>query len=202
MQGGIRRIPMNDLGTMEHAVGEATAQQRYITIRGHTDALAASLGAEDQCVQSMPDATPAKWHRAHTTWFFEQFVLSTFVPTCRVFGEAFAYLFNSYYEAVGPPHPRPNRGLLTRPSAEQVGEYRAHVDAAMMQLLLRVPTEAMPLIELGLQHGQQHQELLLTDMLHAFAQNPLVPAVVPDWQEPAGAAAPHLFVDFTRGLLG
>ncbi len=86
---------MNDLGTMEHAVGEATALQRYITIRRHTDALAASLGAEDQCVQSMPDASPAKWHRAHTTWFFEQFVLSAFMPNYRVFDGDFAYLFNS-----------------------------------------------------------------------------------------------------------
>jgi ergothioneine biosynthesis protein EgtB len=201
MQGGIRRIPMNDLGTMEHAVGEATALQRYITIRGHTDALAASLGAEDQCVQSMPDASPAKWHRAHTTWFFEQFVLSAFMPSYRVFDGDFAYLFNSYYEAVGPRHPRPNRGLLTRPSAEQVGEYRAHVDAAMMQLLLRVRTEAVPLIELGLQHEQQHQELLLTDMLHAFAQNPLAPAVLPDWQEPHGSVGTPRFVNCPDGLI-
>ena len=95
--------------------------------------MAAGLTDEDQCVQSMPDASPAKWHRAHTTWFFEQFVLVPHVPGYRVFDPAFAFLFNSYYEAVGPRHPRPSRGLLTRPSAAQVTQYRRHVDAAMQR---------------------------------------------------------------------
>src|SRR5271166_2423815 len=163
------------------------ALDAYRSVRARTEALCASLSAEDQCVQSMPDASPAKWHRAHTTWFFEQFVLGAFTPGYRVFDSDFGYLFNSYYDAVGPRHPRPNRGLLTRPSAEQVGACRRHVDVAMLQLLARLPNQAVELVELGLQHEQQHQELLLTDMLHAFAQNPLAPAVLPDWREPAGA---------------
>jgi ergothioneine biosynthesis protein EgtB len=194
-------MPMNDLGTVPNAVDEATALQRYISVRAHTEHLAASLSAEDQCVQSMPDASPAKWHRAHTTWFFEQFILNSLLPGYRVFDADYCYLFNSYYEAVGPRHPRPNRGLLTRPSAAQVGEYRAHVDAAMLQLLARAPVDATPLIELGLQHEQQHQELLLTDMLHAFAQNPLAPAVLPDWREPPTAAGTTRFVECDGGLV-
>jgi len=190
---------MNDLA-VAHGVEESAAS-RFATIRDWTERLVASLSAEDQCVQSMPDASPAKWHRAHTTWFFEQFVLTPFLPGYRVFDESFCYLFNSYYEAVGPRHPRPNRGLLTRPSADQVGHYRVHVDAAMQQLLRRLPNEATELVELGLQHEQQHQELLLTDILHAFAQNPLSPAALPDWQEPRSASGPTRFVDFGDGLV-
>ncbi len=192
---------MNDLAGAAHAVDEATLPRRYAAVRAWTEQLAASLSDEDQCVQSMPDASPAKWHRAHTTWFFEQFVLSAFAPDHQVFDRDFAYLFNSYYEAVGPRHPRPARGLLTRPSAERVGAFRRHVDAAMLRLLARLPNEAAGLVELGLQHEQQHQELLLTDMLHAFAQNPLAPAVLPDWREPAGAAGPTRFVDCAGGLV-
>jgi ergothioneine biosynthesis protein EgtB len=149
----------------------------------------------------MPDASPAKWHRAHTTWFFEQFVLGRFSPDYHVFDSDFSYLFNSYYEAVGPRHARPSRGLLTRPSAKSIGAYRSHVDAAMMDLFAHMPGEAAALVELGLHHEQQHQELLLTDMLHAFAQNPLAPAVLPDWQEPRGAPGPTRFVDCDGGLL-
>jgi ergothioneine biosynthesis protein EgtB len=148
----------------------------------------------------MPDASPAKWHRAHTTWFFEQFVLTTFASDYQVFDRDFAYLFNSYYDAVGPRHPRPSRGLLTRPAAETIGAYRSHVDAATLQLLARLPNQAATLVELGLQHEQQHQELLLTDMLHAFAQNPLAPAVLPDWREPAGATGPTRFIECAGGL--
>ena len=181
-------------------VGSHAVAQRYAAIRSHTEQLAAALSAEDQCVQSMPDASPAKWHRAHTTWFFEQFVLRTFVPDYQVFDPAFSFLFNSYYEAVGARHPRPMRGLLTRPPAERVAAYRAHVDAAMAALMADMGDDAARLVELGLHHEQQHQELLLTDMLHAFAQNPLAPAVLPDWQEPAGAAGPTCFVTFAGGI--
>jgi ergothioneine biosynthesis protein EgtB len=147
----------------------------------------------------MPDASPVKWHRAHTTWFFEEFILVPFAPGYRVFDPAFRFLFNSYYETVGPRHPRPMRGLLTRPSAQEVAAYRAHTDAAMDSLLADLPPEAAPLVELGLQHEQQHQELLLTDMLHAFAQNPLAPAVLPDWGEPRGHPGPTRFVPFAGG---
>jgi ergothioneine biosynthesis protein EgtB len=174
---------------------------RYVAVRCHTEQLAAALTAEDQCVQSMPDASPAKWHRAHTTWFFEQFVLRTFSPDYRSFDPVFGFLFNSYYEAVGARHPRPMRGLLTRPSTDHVARYREHVDAAMARLIPGMGDEAADLVELGLQHEQQHQELLLTDMLHAFAQNPLAPAVLPDWHEPAGASAPTRFIGFTGGTV-
>ena len=174
----------------------------YADIRSATERLCTALTAEDQCVQSMPDASPAKWHRAHTTWFFEQFVLLPNVPGYAVFDTDFSYLFNSYYEAVGARHPRPQRGLLTRPGAEAVGRYRAHVDAAMQDWLQSggVTDETAALVALGLHHEQQHQELLLTDMLHAFAQNPLLPAVLPGWAAPAGAAEPTRWVSFHGGI--
>jgi ergothioneine biosynthesis protein EgtB len=192
---------MNDLAGAAHAVEDTSLPQRYAAVRAWTERLAASLTAEDQCVQSMPDASPAKWHRAHTTWFFEQFVLGAFVSEYECFDSEFAYLFNSYYETVGPRHPRPNRGLLTRPSADRVGAFRRHVDAAMRRLLADLPNEAAGLVELGLQHEQQHQELLLTDMLHAFAQSPLAPPVLPDWREPPGGDGPTRFVDRPGGLV-
>jgi ergothioneine biosynthesis protein EgtB len=172
----------------------------YRAVRAHTERLAAGLSPEDQCIQSMPDASPAKWHRAHTTWFFEEFVLTPHLPGYRGFDPAFRFLFNSYYEAVGARQPRFARGMITRPSADDVGRYRAHVDAAMAELLAR---DAAPsgLIELGLQHEQQHQELLLTDILHGFAQNPLHPAALPDWTEPeAHAGAPH-FLPLGGGIV-
>ena len=179
----------------------AISPRRYTSIRAFTEQLAEALSSEDQCVQSMPDASPTKWHRAHTTWFFEQFILSAFLPDYQVFDPDFCYLFNSYYEAVGPRHPRPSRGLLTRPATERITAYRAHVDAAMQRLLEDLPPEAAGLVELGLQHEQQHQELLLTDILHAFAQNPLMPATIPDWREPSGAPKSTGFVDCEGGLV-
>jgi ergothioneine biosynthesis protein EgtB len=164
----------------------------YNDVRGATEMLSSGLTAEDQCVQSMPDASPAKWHRAHTTWFFEQFVLVPHCPRYATFDSDFSFLFNSYYEAVGARHPRPQRGLLTRPSAAAVSDYRAHVDAAVLTWLQSgaVPDDVATLVTLGLHHEQQHQELLLTDMLHAFAQSPLSPAVLPGWTEPEGAPEP------------
>ncbi|HVZ07843.1 ergothioneine biosynthesis protein EgtB [Rhodopila sp.] len=170
---------------------------RYRGVRDHTDMLARGLSAEDQCVQSMPDASPVKWHRAHTTWFFEQFVLVPFQPGYRVFDPGFGYLFNSYYEAVGARHPRPARGLLTRPPAEQISAYRRHVDAAMQRAAL--PDAALPIVELGLQHEQQHQELLVTDILHLFSMNPLTPAAMPWWPEPEGDAEPTTFLTAGEG---
>ncbi len=175
--------------------------ERYRAVRTHTEHLAASLTDEDQCVQSMPDASPAKWHRAHTTWFFEQFVLGPHLPGYTNFDPRFSYLFNSYYETVGARQPRPSRGLITRPGAGEVGAYRAHVDAAMARLLAEREADVAPLVELGLHHEQQHQELLLTDMMHAFAQSPLVPAVLPDWQEPSGTPGPTRFLDCPGGIV-
>jgi ergothioneine biosynthesis protein EgtB len=188
----------NVASPVEHLHG-ACAIERYRAIRDHTESLAAGLTAEDQCVQSMADASPAKWHRAHTTWFFEQFVLGPFAPGYRPFDEDFRYLFNSYYEAVGARHPRPLRGLLTRPGASQVSAFRAFVDVAMADCMAGLPPAGADLMELGLQHEQQHQELLMTDMLHAFAQNPLLPAMLADWREPAAAAGPR-FVGFSGGI--
>jgi ergothioneine biosynthesis protein EgtB len=167
--------------------GAASLAGRYAALRARTERLAAPLSPEDQTIQSMPDASPTKWHRAHVTWFFESFLLVPHLPSYRRFREEFAYLFNSYYEAAGPRHARPKRGMLTRPSAAEVGEYRAHVDAAMARLLRDPPPETLPLVELGLQHEEQHQELLLTDILHALSQNPLLPAYDTMWRDPSGA---------------
>jgi ergothioneine biosynthesis protein EgtB len=155
-------------------VGPATA---FCGVRDLTERLAAPLSPEDQTVQSMPDVSPTKWHRAHTTWFFETFVLAPHAGGYHVFDERYGYLFNSYYEAVGPRHPRPRRGLLTRPSADEVAAYRRHVDEAMVPLLGGDGFEPVRgLVELGLHHEQQHQELLLTDIRHVLSENPLRPA--------------------------
>jgi len=169
--------------------------ERYRSVRAHTERLASALSDEDQCVQSMPDASPVKWHRAHTTWFFEQFALSPHLSGYSVFDQKFSFLFNSYYETVGARHPRPTRGLITRPGAQEISSYRRHVDEGMMRLLERREPEIANLVELGLNHEQQHQELLVTDMMHAFAQGPYAPAVWPDWREPQGAAGPTRFVE-------
>lgn len=157
--------------------------QRYAAIRQQSLALAAPLSAEDQCIQSMPDASPTKWHLAHTSWFFEAVVLQALALGYRPFDPRFSRLFNSYYEALGPRHPRPWRGLLTRPALPEVHAYRDHVDAAVLALIAQADPGAWnkgaPLIELGLNHEQQHQELILTDILHAFWCNPLLPAYQP-----------------------
>ncbi len=154
---------------------------RYQAVRRHSLALAASLSPEDQCVQSMPDASPVKWHLAHTTWFFETMLLSAHVAGYRRFDEQFATLFNSYYEALGPRYPRPHRGLLTRPDIRRVHAYRAAVDEAMAGFLARLDAgenaDLLALVELGMNHEQQHQELMLTDILHLMSCNPMLPAV-------------------------
>jgi ergothioneine biosynthesis protein EgtB len=154
----------------------AALRAQYASVRALSEDLAAPLSAEDRAVQSMPDASPAKWHLAHTTWFFETVILSPYAKGYAPFDPAFAYLFNSYYEGLGPRHPRPQRGLLTRPSNDEVMAYRAHVDAAMQRLIAERGAEIAPLLLLGLHHEQQHQELLLTDIKHAFFSNPLMPA--------------------------
>jgi ergothioneine biosynthesis protein EgtB len=161
----------------------APLAERLQAVRAHTLALAEPLSAEDQQAQSMPDASPTKWHLAHSSWFFEAVVLQRFAPSYQPFDERFAKLFNSYYESLGTRHPRPQRGLLTRPSLLQVLSYRRHVDEAL-QALVRGADEdswrqAAPLIELGLHHEQQHQELILTDVLHLLSLNPLSPAYAP-----------------------
>jgi ergothioneine biosynthesis protein EgtB len=177
----------------------------YVATRSRTEGLAARLSPEDQQLQSMPEASPAKWHRAHTTWFFEAFVLEP--HGVAPVDPRYAGLFNSYYEAVGPRHPRAARGVLSRPSATEIGDYRRVVDERLVQLVRtadgRTVTQIRPVLELGIAHEEQHQELLLTDILHALAQNPLRPAYQPPApvtpRGPASATPPR-FVPFEGGL--
>jgi ergothioneine biosynthesis protein EgtB len=167
---------------------------RYLRVRARTQRLAAPLSAEDACVQSMPDASPAKWHLAHTTWFFETFVLAAHVAGYEAFDPSFRMLFNSYYQQVGERHPRAQRGLLTRPSLQRVQDYRDAVDERVLALLesmargTRKGPEAChtigDMVELGLQHEQQHQELLLTDIKHLLSCHPLWPAYISDHMQP------------------
>ena len=156
----------------------ASALARFASVRARSVALAAPLSPEDCCAQSMPDASPVKWHLAHTTWFFETFVLEPNAPGFQPFDPAFRVLFNSYYNGVGAKYPRPQRGLLTRPALADVLAYRTHVDQQVQALLAAERGDAvvLALIELGLQHEQQHQELLLTDVLHLLSCNPTAPA--------------------------
>lgn len=162
--------------------GDAALRRRFRENRGTTARLAEGLSDADATVQSMRDASPAKWHLAHTTWYFEAFVLSHHDPNYRAFDPRFGYLFNSYYETLGNRHPRPQRGMLTRPDLATVLRYRAHVEDAVDTLLAQLHESAPEiaiavrrLVELGIQHEQQHQELLLTDLLHLFSLNPLAP---------------------------
>ena len=155
----------------------------YLSIRQVTRTLAAPLSAEDCAIQSMPDASPVKWHLAHTTWFFETFVLEPHLPRYRCFDPAYRVLFNSYYHTVGDKHPRLERGMLSRPGLDEVCAYRQHVDDAMVALLsmAALPTEVTELIELGLHHEQQHQELILTDVKHLLSRHPQKPAYQKQW---------------------
>jgi len=162
---------------------------RYRRVRALTEALAAPLSPEDQTVQSMPDVSPTKWHRGHTSWFFETFLLQPELPGYLPFHPAYSYIFNSYYEAVGARHPRAERGLISRPGVGEVAAYRRHVDGAMDDLLGGAPSlgnEILDVIELGINHEQQHQELLLMDIKHVFSGNPMQPAYSPLVSEVGG----------------
>ena len=186
-------------------VTHRAASTRYLAVRRTSERLVRDLSPEDQAAQSMPDASPAKWHLAHTTWFFETFLLVPNLPDYAPFDPQFGYLFNSYYEALGPRQPRPQRGLLTRPSAERVMAYRAHVDAAMERLLTSDAADRLEdLLALGLAHEEQHQELLLMDILHLFSQSPLRPAyAAPPAEGPVSAEGPGpmSYVGFEGGLV-
>ena len=153
----------------------SSLRDRLAATRRLTLDLAAPLSDADATIQPFPDASPAKWHLAHTTWFFETFVLRDHAPGHEPFDPAFAYLFNSYYEGEGERHPRPKRGMLSRPSLDRVREWRASVDAALDRALPELPPQALELVELGIHHEQQHQELFLTDILATFAESPLEP---------------------------
>lgn len=188
--------------TTWHSAAPAGIATRFLQVRQRTLDLCATLSAEDLQLQSMPDASPGKWHLAHTSWFFEQFVLGR-DPAWRPRDPAWHYLFNSYYQSVGPMHARPQRGLLSRPSLDEVRDYRRYIDDAVAELLGRADDTELPgLVELGLQHEQQHQELLLTDIKHAFWCNPLQPAYRAPIAAPADAkAVPLRFVDGREGIV-
>jgi ergothioneine biosynthesis protein EgtB len=182
---------------------DVSRASRFLAIRSLTEQLAQPLSAEDQTVQSMPDTSPTKWHLAHTTWFFETFVLRAHLPDYRAFDPAYDFLFNSYYEAVGPRHPRPQRGMITRPGVEEILAYRRQVTGAVAELIDRGGMARSPIVELGLHHEQQHQELLLMDAKHLLSLNPLQPVYASAAPAPAtqAVAAPLGWIDFEGGLV-
>lgn len=191
--------PSADLGGLARQLEGA-----FLNVRNETERRAAPLAPEDQQIQSMPDASPTKWHRAHTTWFWEQFLLGEHAPDYRPFHPDFAFLFNSYYVSAGPRHSRNHRGDITRPSADQVGAYRSYVDAAVVKFFRAAGEDKLreiaPLVEVGLNHEQQHQELMFTDILHAFAQNPIPPVYDPDWRFPASTRSGEDWLTLSEGI--
>ena len=186
------------------AAAHDSLQERLFATRRLSLELAEPLSAEDMTVQPMDDASPTKWHLAHVTWFFETFILAKHLPGYQAFDPAFNYCFNSYYESQGPRQPRPKRGVLTRPSAERVFAYRAHVDEALAKLLARgvaPASEITRLVEVGINHEQQHQELLLTDILALFAASPLRPAYRTRRESVSQVAPEPLnWIDFAGGI--
>ncbi len=177
----------------------------YAAVRTRTLDLTQPLSAEDQLVQSMPDVSPTKWHLAHMSWFFETFLLAPALPGYQPFHELFGFLYNSYYEAVGPRWSRPERGLLSRPSLDEVLAYRRHVDDGMARLIATAPadrwSELEPLIELGMHHEQQHQELILMDIKHVLSLNPLSPAYIEAAPGQPEAPSPIEWLLFDGGLV-
>src|SRR5947209_3073120 len=186
MPAALKEAPSDPLASERQSFLEA-----FRRVRDETERRAAALSAEDQASQSMTDASTIKWHHDHTTLFFEMFLILPNVRGYKVYDERFAYLFNSYYVAAGPRHARPKRGMITRPNAAEVAEYRTHVDAAVERLIGDASgaawLEIARILQIGLNHEEQHQELMLTDILHAFAQNPTEPAYDPDWRPPASS---------------
>jgi hypothetical protein len=175
----------------------------FESVRSTTVALCEPLEPEDMVVQTMPDASPTKWHLAHATWFFETLILARHQPRYSLFDDRYHDLFNSYYQSLGDPYPRAQRGLLSRPTVDEVRAYRRHVDAAMVDLLQtgsdELIEEVAPLLTVGVHHEQQHQELLLMDVKHVLARNPLHPTYL---QQPAQAATPFTpieWIPFTGG---
>ncbi len=182
-------------------IEQANLASRYGQVRATTEALAQGLSAEDCALQSMPDASPVKWHMAHTTWFFETFVLEKHASRHEPFHPSFRYLFNSYYNSLGDQFSRPQRGMLSRPGLDDILRYRAHVDTRLQSLLegKRLSAEVLTLVELGLNHEQQHQELILTDLKHLLSLNPLTPAYRKGALEPSAPAAALEFSRFEAG---
>jgi ergothioneine biosynthesis protein EgtB len=185
--------------SMDTRIGESL-NERFLQTREFTRQLCAPLATEDCVIQSMPDASPTRWHLAHTTWFFETFILAA-VPGYQPFDPAFEYLFNSYYNAVGEQFPRPSRGLLSRPSLEEIWAYRRHVDRQMRELLSGSDDrQARRVTELGIQHEQQHQELILTDIKHALSCNPLFPVYQDAPSSPVSTGRPATWLEFDEGI--
>lgn len=179
--------------------------RRYQRVRADSERLCAPLCTEDYVIQSMDDVSPPKWHLAHVSWFFEAFLLTPFLKRYRTLDPAYDFLFNSYYETHGTPYPRPDRGTLSRPTVADVYRYRAHIDAAMTELLSHLPAEhereILRRVELGLHHEQQHQELLLMDIKHILAQNPLCPVYRDDLSPaPVREAGPHEWIAYPAGV--
>jgi ergothioneine biosynthesis protein EgtB len=205
----VPRSPNNDNSNKSTVSAQTISpdclSKRYQDVRQFTERLCQPLVTEDYVIQAMPDVSPPKWHLAHTTWFFENFILVPSSPGYRVHNSIYSYLFNSYYVAAGERHSRPKRGLLSRPTVEEIYCYRASIDRHMISLLEGFRTEEFarwtPLIELGLHHEQQHQELLLTDLKYNFACNPLRPAYVVDGTLPHPTAlAPLRWTSFPEGV--
>src|SRR5438477_8475676 len=171
----------------QHSVAAQKALQAFTAVRRQTEALAAPLSAEDQLIQSMPEASPTKWHLAHTTWFFETFVLAPHLKTYHRQHPEFEYLFNSYYKQLHGHPLRSRRGLISRPDLQEVLAYRSQVDSAMRSFLPHAPAHLLELVELGLNHEQQHQELIVTDIKHALWSSPLQPAYIETHAEKASA---------------
>ena len=193
------QAPPNDTAPLVHLLAA------YRAVRNQTERLCKPLEIEDYVIQSMPEASPVKWHLAHTTWFFEEFVLTRWLPGYRRFHPEYSFLFNSYYESVGPRWSRPERGVLSRPTVRQVYDYRAWVDEQMADLLgcpeSIASNEVAATIVLGLNHEQQHQELILTDLKNAWAANPLHPVYRP--RIAGGGNAPALsWLPFAEGVHG
>ena len=185
-----------------HSGARDSSNERFHSIRSTTLDRAAPLSAEDCTIQSMPDASPVKWHLAHTTWFFETFILAPHAPGYRPFDPEYRVLYNSYYVTVGDRHPRPERGMLSRPGLDEILAYRRHVDEAMTGMLSRpgLPPELGGLVELGMQHEQQHQELILTDVKHLLSRNPLKPAYQKQWPLTPIRPRERRWIPFDAGL--
>src|SRR3569623_1255961 len=195
---------MMDTHIEQGRLARIALQAAYEEVRGQSVALAAVLSAEDCCAQSMPDASPVKWHLAHTTWFFETFILERHEPEFCPYHPAFRMLFNSYYNGIGAKHVRAQRGLLTRPAFDEVLAYRRAVDARMARLIerrLHAAPEIGALIALGLQHEQQHQELILTDVKHLLSMNPLQPAYSETQLTQVASSAPLHWRAYSEGVV-
>jgi len=183
-------------------VDDQMLAERFDATRHLTEQLAAPLSAEDQTVQSMPDVSPTKWHRAHTSWFFETFLLMPSLAGYEVFHPGFGFLFNSYYVGAGPRYPRPDRGLVSRPGIAEIADYRRHVDSGMDMLFDRgLDGGTADLVELGIQHEQQHQELLLMDIKHVLSRNPMLPAYAPAAPAAPGRPGPLAWTGHAAGTL-